>query len=240
MALLRLRPRGSRPSKSSLTSPSTKTRQLFRRGPELHHRQVTCERFVDEYVLCHLKPSTAGENKRCVDIFINPEIGTMKLVSVERSDFAKIHHQLRHIPYQANRVLSVLSIMFSLAESRSLHPLNNNPCRGVKKYKEKKRERFLSREELRRLGEALRIDEEFTPSTVNCIRLHCSPAVASGKSRPSSGHIRTWTLIWPSSQILRRVGKRLISARSPSSCSTASRVAGTNFMSSRETSKASI
>ena len=129
------------------------------------------ERFIEEYVPCHLKPSTQGEYKRCVEIFINPEIGTMKLVSVERADIAKIHHQLRHIPYQANRVLGVLSIMFNLAESWSLRPLNSNPCRGVKKYKEKKRERFLNREELSRLGEALRVEEEFAPSAVACIRL---------------------------------------------------------------------
>jgi integrase len=129
------------------------------------------ERFIDEYVPCHLKSSTAAEYKRCVEIFINPEIGTMKLVSVERTDIAKVHHQLRHIPYQANRVLGVLSIMFNLAESWNLRTAFTNPCRGVKKYKEKKRERFLSREELGRLGEALRIEEEFAPSAVACIRL---------------------------------------------------------------------
>jgi integrase len=129
------------------------------------------ERFIAEYIPYHLKPSTQGEYKRCVEIFINPEIGTMKLVSVERTDIAKIHHQLRHIPYQANRVLGVLSIMFNLAESWSLRPQFSNPCRGVKKYNEKKRERFLNREELRRLGEALRIEEEFAPQAVACIRL---------------------------------------------------------------------
>lgn len=129
------------------------------------------QRFIDEYVPCHLKPSTGGEYRRCVEIFINPEIGTMKLVSVERTDIAKIHHQLRHIPYQANRVLGVLSIMFNLAESWSLRPAFSNPCRGVRKYKEKKRERFLNRDELRRLGEALRIEEEFAPQAVACIRL---------------------------------------------------------------------
>ena len=129
------------------------------------------ERFIDEYLPCHLKPSTQGEYKRCVEIFINPEIGTMKLVSVERTDIAKIHHQLRHIPYQANRVLGVLSIMFNLAESWNLRTSFSNPCRGVRKYKEKKRERFLNREELGRLGEALRIEEEFAPSAVACIRL---------------------------------------------------------------------
>jgi integrase len=129
------------------------------------------ERFIAEYIPYHLKPSTQGEYKRCVEIFINPEIGTMKLVSVERTDIAKIHHQLRYIPYQANRVLGVLSIMFNLAETWNLRPAFSNPCRGVKKYKEKKRERFLNSEELQRLGDSLRVEEEFAPFAVACIRL---------------------------------------------------------------------
>jgi integrase len=42
---------------------------------------------------------------------------------------------------------------------------------GVKKFKEFKRKRFLSRYELRRLGEALRVEEKLAPSAVNCICL---------------------------------------------------------------------
>jgi integrase len=129
------------------------------------------ERFIAEYIPYHLKPSTQGEYKRCVEIFINPEIDTMKLVSVERTDITKIHHQLRYIPYQANRVLGVLSIMFNLAETWNLRPAFSNPCRGVKKYKEKKRERFLNSEELQRLGDSLRVEEEFAPFAVACTRL---------------------------------------------------------------------
>ncbi len=129
------------------------------------------ERFLDEYIPIHCKSNTQSEYKRCVEIFINPEIGTMRLVSVERTDIAKLHHGLRRIPYQANRVLGVLSVMFSQAENWNLRPIASNPCRGVKKYKETKRERYLNKEELKRLGEALRIEEEFAPSAVACVRL---------------------------------------------------------------------
>jgi len=45
--------------------------------------------------------------------------------------------------------------MFSLACAWGQVPDGTNPCRGVRKYKEKKRERFLSRDEYRRLGQAL-------------------------------------------------------------------------------------
>lgn len=45
--------------------------------------------------------------------------------------------------------------MMTLAEAWGLRPDGSNPCRHVKKYREDKRERYLTREELQRLGAAL-------------------------------------------------------------------------------------
>lgn len=45
--------------------------------------------------------------------------------------------------------------MFALAEDWKLRPEASNPCRGVKRYAEHKVERYLSREEMARLGQAL-------------------------------------------------------------------------------------
>lgn len=133
--------------------------------------RALADRFMAEYVPFHCKASTAKEYKRCVEIFIVPEIGTTKVISVERTDIIALHHRLRNIPYQANRTLGVLSVMFAQAEAWNLREASTNPCRGVKKFKEQKRERFLSHQELDRLGEALRIAELDTPSAVICIRL---------------------------------------------------------------------
>ena len=57
--------------------------------------------------------------------------------------------------YQANRTHSVLPKMFNLAELWGLRPDGSNPCLHVKRYKEEKRERFLSSEEFSRLGRLL-------------------------------------------------------------------------------------
>ena len=130
-----------------------------------------CERFLAEYVTFHCKASTAKEYERCVRLFIIPEIGTTKVVSIVRTDITVLHHQLRKIPYQANRTLGVLSVMFAQAESWNLREAFSNPCRGVKKFKEKKRERFLSSDELTRLGTALLAEASEAPSAVTCIRL---------------------------------------------------------------------
>ena len=45
--------------------------------------------------------------------------------------------------------------MFNLAEAWGLGKDGGNPCRFVQKYKEKKRERFLTDEEVHRLGQLL-------------------------------------------------------------------------------------
>ena len=123
-------------------------------------------RFLEEYVPTHCKPSTQGEYRRSVELFIDPAIGEMRISEVERKDIAKLHFDLRDKPYQANRTLGVLSKMFSLAEVWGLRPDGSNPCRHVKRYKERKRERFLSPEETERLGEVLSEAESEMPSAV--------------------------------------------------------------------------
>jgi integrase len=78
------------------------------------------------------------------------------VTEVTRADIAKIHHDLRHLPYDANRSLEIISKMFNLAEMWGLRPDGSNPRKHIKKYREEKRERFLSPAELRRVGEVLR------------------------------------------------------------------------------------
>ena len=128
-------------------------------------------RFLEEYVPVHCKPSTQGEYRRSVELFIDPAIGDMRISAVQRKDIAKLHHDMRDKPYQANRTLGVLSKMFSLAEVWGLRPDGSNPCRHVKRYKERNRERFLSPEETERLGEVLREAEDEMPSAVAAFRL---------------------------------------------------------------------
>jgi integrase len=112
-------------------------------------------RFLRDHVALRCKPSTAGEYRRALESFVNPAMGNHKIVDVTRADIAKLHHGLRDRPYQANRMLGVLSKMFTLCEVWGLRPDGSNPCRHVPKYREEKRERFLTSQELRRLGDTL-------------------------------------------------------------------------------------
>lgn len=123
-----------------------------RRAPNV---AALCERFFEVHAKERCKPTTQGEYRRMLDLFIIPAMGAFKVVDVERKDIADLHHKSRDKPYQANRTLGVLSKMFNLAEVWGLRPDGSNPCRHVPKYREHKRERFLSQNELQRLGTVL-------------------------------------------------------------------------------------
>jgi len=114
------------------------------------------ERFDKEHISVRLKASTAKEYRGNLRRFILPALGRLAVPEITRADVAKFHHDLRHIPYQANRCLEVVSKMFVLAEMWGLRPDGSNPRKHIRKYPEEKRERFLSAAELRRIGEVLR------------------------------------------------------------------------------------
>ena len=131
-------------------------------------------RFLDECVPAHCKASTAAEYRRSVELFVDPRIGRRPVPDIQRSDIAALHHDMRATPYQANRTLGVLSKMFNLAELWGLRPDGSNLCRHVKRFREEKRERFLSDAEYRRLGEMLKEierDGSETPSAIAAVRL---------------------------------------------------------------------
>ncbi|MDT8854778.1 tyrosine-type recombinase/integrase [Paracoccaceae bacterium Fryx2] len=132
------------------------------------------ERFDREHIAVRLKASTAKEYRGTLKRFILPALGRLAVPEITRADVAKFHHDLRHIPYQANRCLEVVSKMFVLAEMWGLRPDGSNPRKHIRKYLEEKRERFLSAAELRRIGEVLREMESErieSPSAILAARL---------------------------------------------------------------------
>ena len=72
------------------------------------------------------------------------------------SDLARIHLSMRNRPYQANRLLAVVASMYSFAERLGLVADGCNPAARIERFPEARRERFLTMEELARLGEAFR------------------------------------------------------------------------------------
>ena len=112
------------------------------------------QRFLIEHVEAKRKARTAAEYKRLIDKIILPTLGRKRVADVTRQDVARLHHAGRTAPYQANRTLAVLSKMMMLAERWGERPDGSNPCRHIERFAESKRERFLSPDELARLGDA--------------------------------------------------------------------------------------
>ena len=103
-----------------------------------------------------------------------PELGNLALSAVDRSHVSALHYGMRDKPYQANQTVSVLAKMLKLAEAWGMTAPRRNPCRSVRRYKEHRRERFLTAEEYRRLGRVLdeaETDGSVFPSAVPALRL---------------------------------------------------------------------
>ena len=113
------------------------------------------ERYMAEHANSKKKASSAGNDRWLLEKIIYPNLGTLKTLTLTRADVAALHHKFEDRKYIANRALALLSKMMALAENWSLRPDNSNPCRHVEKYKEQKRRRFLSADELARLGAVL-------------------------------------------------------------------------------------
>lgn len=144
-------------------------------GERDHHKTAPTvkefgQRFLDEHVAVHCKLTTQTEYKRSVELFINPKLGSHRIIDVTRADVVELHQSMKATPYQANRTLGVLSVMFSVANTWDVRTDSVNPCWKVKRYREEQRERYLTASEMARLGKVLR-ESKSEPEAVNCIRL---------------------------------------------------------------------
>ena len=88
-----------------------------------------------------------------IDREVLVSLGTRKVHSVTRRDIEALHLRYADRPYAGNRLLSLLSKMFSLAASWGWR--EDNPVRGIPRFPEEKRDRWLSHAELQRLWKVL-------------------------------------------------------------------------------------
>jgi len=132
------------------------------------------ERYLSDHAATKKKPSSVRMDRINLNKHILPILGRRRLDTIGRADVVRLHHSMRDAPGAANRCLALLSKMMNLAERWGERPDGSNPCRHVEKYREHKRNRFLSADELARLGAAcLRCekDEKLGLSFLALVRL---------------------------------------------------------------------
>ena len=116
------------------------------------------------------RPSTQAEYRRIIARHIIPRLGQRKVAAVTREDVAAMHREIavQH-PYQANRIVALVSVLFSLAVERGMRA--DNPCARIPKAPEERRERFLSPGEIGRLNDALAAHPERISSAAILVML---------------------------------------------------------------------
>ncbi len=112
------------------------------------------ERFFEEEGH-KLKPRTLQEYTRQFKRHLSPGLNGTRVEDVTFSDIEKIHLSLQDTPILSNRVHAALSRLFNMAERWGIRPQGTNPCARHEKYREESRERYLSDDELTKLGETL-------------------------------------------------------------------------------------
>ena len=110
--------------------------------------------FDAQYVGTMLKPGTAVSHRIALE-GLRQTHGALKAAALTRAHVATLHMHMADRPYAANRAAAVWSKAYTWAAARGLIPEGHNPVKGLKKYREQSRERFLTVDELGRLGAAL-------------------------------------------------------------------------------------
>ena len=130
-------------------------------------------RYLDEHAAMKKKLRSCEEDERNLENHITPVLGGLRVSEITRADVQRLHHAMRAKPIAANRCLALISAMMNLAERWGLRPDGSNPARHVEKFPERSRERLLSSDELKRLGQTLRdaAAAGANPSVVAAIRL---------------------------------------------------------------------
>jgi integrase len=114
------------------------------------------ERFLVEHVEAKRASSTSSSYRALLERLVLPQLGSRKAEKITTADIQRLHSKLKDIPYQANRMLRVLSSLFTYAAKDHAVPAGFNPCRGIEYFPEEAKERYLSTEELGRIGLAIR------------------------------------------------------------------------------------
>ena len=127
--------------------------------------EEVAKRFLDDHSAIRSRPATHASNVQILAHMLIPHFGKMKIRSIERKDIYDYLAKNRQRPIGANRSLACMSSIMSKAELWGYRERNSNPCFGVERFPENRRERFLSEQEFAALESAMqRAERNLTES----------------------------------------------------------------------------
>ncbi len=150
-------------------------RQAARQAPTMADLAAD---YLERHAIPKKRPNSVRNDQAMLQNIILPKLGRRKVEATTRRDIESIHVGMRDRPYQANRVLALLSKMFNLAISWQWR--TDNPAKGIERYDEGKRDRYLTDDELRRLCDVL--DRSPNRRAANAIRLQLLTGARLGEA----------------------------------------------------------
>jgi len=111
--------------------------------------------FMAQHVAAKRKERTHQAYEVLLRKHLVPALGSKRITDVRRVDVARMHGRLSDAPGAANRAVSLVSAIWNWAARRDEATFADNPARGIERNREQRSERFLTSEELARLGSAL-------------------------------------------------------------------------------------
>lgn len=97
------------------------------------------ERFIADDSEPRNKPTTVEANRGYGRLYIVPHLGETRVADVARADISSLMKRMSKFPTNANRVLSAVRKMFSMAEVWGMRPDGSNPCRHAPNFPSEER-----------------------------------------------------------------------------------------------------
>ena len=119
----------------------------------------------------HWKPGTRKVNLYYYRNQILPWFRGRPIADITRRDIQQWFASLHSTPVAADRSAPVLSVILKQAEVYGYRPEVSNPCAGIKRYRRRGRERFLTTDKMRRLSRILDRYRESHPLETSTVRL---------------------------------------------------------------------
>lgn len=118
--------------------------------------QTLVSTYIEEFVAVNKKESSAEFYRTIAKKHIYPRIGANKALSMSSVEVQRAHSAMsREAKISANRAMKLLSAAYGWGAKNGYVPEGINPARGVDLNTETGRERFLTTEEMQRLGDAM-------------------------------------------------------------------------------------
>jgi integrase len=114
------------------------------------------DRYINEYAKRRKK--TWKKDQRRFQLYIPKEWRSRKAGHITFDDISDLHRRVgdRGAPYEANRLVEVLRKAFNLAARWNMvDPTMPNPARGIERFPEKKRKRWVRPEEVKEIAKAI-------------------------------------------------------------------------------------